>query len=200
MKYKFIDKASKTTICLLHGTGGGEEDLIFLGELIDNKANILGIRGNIIENGMNRFFKRLAPGLLDEESIKQETNNLSDFLQVFSEENNLKLNNFVLLGFSNGANILASMLYHYGNIFKANILLHPMRPFREFNLINQANNLIYLTGGLKDEITPPKEVEKLAALFSKYNANVTLNLYNYGHQLSEKEIKDIKTWYKKVIK
>ncbi|MFW5794426.1 MAG: alpha/beta hydrolase [Bacillota bacterium] len=200
MNYKFIDKGNKLTICLLHGTGGDEEDLIFLGELMDKKANILGLRGNIVENGMNRFFKRIAPGILDEESLKKETKNLYSFLKEFSEDKGLSLTNFIFLGFSNGANILASLLFHFGNIFKANILLHPMRPFTEFNVENQAGALIYLTGGLNDKITPLNEIKKLANIFKENNANVTLNIYKYGHQLSEKEIKDLKSWYKKAIK
>ncbi|MCF7924643.1 MAG: dienelactone hydrolase family protein [Candidatus Izimaplasma sp.] len=195
---KFINKNHKRTLVLLHGTGGDENDLIFLGELIDSSANILGIRGNIVENGMNRFFKRKAPGILDEENIREEAHNLQNFLVEFSKEHDLNIKEFVTLGFSNGANILASLLYHYGNIFKANILLHPMRPFKEFTLVNQSGNLIYITSGLNDKITPINESEKLRILFEEKSAIVNLKTYNFGHQLSEIEIRDLVNWYKKI--
>jgi len=199
MEYKYINKNSNQTIVLLHGTGGNELDLIFLGETIDPKANLLGLRGRINEHGMNRFFKRIRPGVLDIDSLVEETNYLHKFLQAFAKVNNLDTNQMVLLGFSNGANIIASLIYHFGKFYKAHILLHPMVPLRDFDLVNQDQNLVFISAGENDSMVPMDEALELVNVLKEKQANVVFKIYPYGHNLSEKEIKDIIKYYKKEV-
>ncbi len=199
MEYKYINKNSNQTIVLLHGTGGNELDLIFLGETIDPKANLLGLRGRINEHGMNRFFKRIRPGVLDIDSLVEETHYLHKFLQAFAKVNNLDTNQMVLLGFSNGANIIASLIYHFGKFYKAHILLHPMVPLRDFDLVNQDQNLVFISAGENDSMVPMDEAKELVNVLKEKQANVVFKIYPYGHNLSDKEIKDIIKYYKKEV-
>lgn len=128
MVHKFIKKSNSRLMILFHGTGGDENSLIPLAEAIDNESSILGIRGNVNENGLNRFFKRIRPGVFNQESLIRETKNLKVFLDDFLSKNNFSYDNINLIGYSNGANILASLMLIYGKTAKTTILLHPMVP------------------------------------------------------------------------
>jgi phospholipase/carboxylesterase len=198
IEYNFINKNSSRTLVLLHGTGGDENDLMFLGENIDKLVNLLGLRGRINENGMNRFFKRLQPGVFDTENLVEETKYLHKFLQAFAKVNTLKTEEMVLLGYSNGANIIASLIYHFGQFYKAHILLHPMVPIKDFDIVDQTNNKIFISAGENDPIVPMKEAKELYGLLKDKNADVIFNVYKYGHNLSDKEIQDIKKFCKKI--
>ena len=77
------DLTKKITLVLLHGTGGNEEDLLFLGNELEPSASILSPRGKVLENGMSRFFRRLAEGVFDIEDLKFRTHELTDFIQNY---------------------------------------------------------------------------------------------------------------------
>src|SRR5918994_647130 len=109
-KKKYDDPNKKLTLVLLHGTGGNEEDLIFLGKEIEPNAAILSPRGKVLENGMPRFFRRLAEGVFDIEDLKSRTYELGDFIQKCSLNYKFDLRKTIAVGFSNGANIAASIL------------------------------------------------------------------------------------------
>jgi len=198
IEYSFTNKNSDRTLVLLHGTGGDENDLMFLGENIDKSANLLGLRGRINENGLNRFFKRLKPGVLDEDNLIEETKYLHKYLQAFAKVNQIDVSEMVLLGYSNGANIIASLIYHFGKFYKAQILLHPMIPYKDFEIIKQEYNKIFISAGENDSIVPMEQAKELANLLENKNADVSFNVYKFGHRLSDKEIKDMKKWYKKI--
>src|SRR6476659_6247575 len=101
---------TKPTLLLLHGTGGNELDLLPLAGRIDDEANVLSVRGNVLENGMPRFFRRLAEGIFDEEDLIFRTKELNEFLDEAAKEYKFDRNNIVAIGYSNGANIAASLL------------------------------------------------------------------------------------------
>ena len=126
--------SSKPTLLLLHGTGGTELDLLPLAGKIDEEASVLSVRGNILENGMPRFFRRLAEGIFDEEDLVYRTKELNQFLDEASQKYEFDRENVIAIGYSNGANIAASLLFHYPGCFKAAILHHPMVPRRGIDL------------------------------------------------------------------
>ena len=123
-------KTTKPTLLLLHGTGGNEHDLVGLGKEIDGAANILSVRGNVLENGMPRFFKRLAEGVFDMEDLQFRTEELKNFIDESAENYEFDRDNVVAIGYSNGANIAANLLFEYKNVLKGAILHHPMVPRR----------------------------------------------------------------------
>ena len=96
---------SKPVLLLLHGTGGNELDLLPLAEIVDPEASVLSVRGNVLENGMPRFFRRLAEGIFDEEDLIFRTKELNEFLDEAAKEYKFDRNNIVAIGYSNGANI-----------------------------------------------------------------------------------------------
>lgn len=126
--YRKGTDANQPTLVLFHGTGGNEQDLLPLAELLAPGASVLGIRGNVLENGMPRYFRRLAEGVFDEEDLIFRTHELKQFLDVAAAQYGFDADNLVAVGYSNGANIAGSLLFHYGNLFRSAVLLHPMVP------------------------------------------------------------------------
>lgn len=188
---------SKPTLLLLHGTGGDENDLLPLAAIIDKEASVLSVRGNILENGMPRFFRRLAEGIFDEEDLVFRTKELNDFLDEASKKYNFDRNAVVALGYSNGANIAASLLFHYQKALKAAILHHPMVPRRSIDLPDLTDTPVFIAAGKNDPICPPKESEDLKSLLANAKAKVEIHWENRGHQLTLEEVEAAKDWYVK---
>ncbi|WP_102262962.1 alpha/beta hydrolase [Mesobacillus jeotgali] len=193
--YKKGINTSKPTLLLLHGTGGNENDLLPLANMIDEEASVLSVRGNILENGMPRFFRRLAEGIFDEEDLIFRTQELHDFLDEASEKYGFSRDNIVAIGYSNGANIAASLLFHYKNALKGTILHHPMVPRRGIELPKLSGTEVFLAAGKNDPICPAQESEELKSLLSSANANVETHWENSGHQLTLSEVEAARDWY-----
>ena len=149
MKHIFNKGKDSTvpTLLLLHGTGGNELDLLPLAGRIDNEANVLSVRGNVLENGMPRFFRRLAEGVFDEEDLIFRTKELNEFLDEAAEKYEFDRDNIVAVGYSNGANIAASLLFHYQDALKGAILHHPMVPRRGIELPDLTGSQCLLVPG-----------------------------------------------------
>jgi len=186
---------SKPTLLLLHGTGGNEYDLLPLAERIDNQASVLSVRGNVLENGMPRFFERLAEGVFNEEDLIFRTEELNGFLDEAAEKYDFDRGNIVAIGYSNGANIAASLLFHYQDALKGAVLHHPMVPRRGIELPDLTNKVVFIGAGINDPMCPPEESEELQALLTEANAEVTLHWENRGHQLTMEEVEAAKQWY-----
>lgn len=183
------------TLVLLHGTGGNEKDLLSIGQLIDPNANLLGIRGNISEYGMSRFFKRISMGVFDEDSLREESENLKDFLIENAKMYRFDYKKMIVIGYSNGANIASAMIFLYGNIFQKAILLHPMVPLRHVKIPDLSRMKIFIGAGHNDQMMPEHEVHELTQIYQSANAEVDVFWTDYGHQLSKEELDAAKKWY-----
>src|SRR5260370_6129170 len=126
--HQFVPGSSSRTLLLLHGTGGNENDLISLGRALDSDANLLSPRGKVLENGMPRFFRRLAEGIFDEEDLIRRTHELADFIEQASTKYGLNRQNLLAVGYSNGANIAGSLLLLRAGTLAGAVLLRPMVP------------------------------------------------------------------------
>lgn len=186
---------NKPTFLLLHGTGGTEYDLQPIAEHIDKSASVLGVRGNVLENGMPRFFRRLAEGVFDEKDLIFRTDELNQFLGNTAGEYGFDRQNVIAIGYSNGANIAASLLFHYQNAVQAAILFHPMVPRRGIKLPNLTGISVFIAAGLYDPMSPPAESEELARMLEEAGANVDLHWENNGHSLTSNEIEAATGWY-----
>lgn len=190
---------TRPTLLLLHGTGGNELDLLPLAGRIDEEASVLSVRGNVLENGMPRFFRRLAEGVFDEEDLVFRTKELSEFLDEAAKTYDFARENIVAIGYSNGANIAASLLFHYQNALKGAILHHPMVPRRGIELPDLSGKSAFIAAGTNDSICSPIESEELQTLLEKANANVTMHWENRGHQLTASEVEAAAQWYRNFL-
>lgn len=202
MKYIFQrgSDATARTLLLLHGTGGNEGDLIPLAERIDPTASYLSVRGNVLEHGMPRFFRRLAEGVFDEEDLIFRTNELNTFLDTAAKEHDFDRDCVVAIGYSNGANIAGSLLFHVQAALQGAILHHPMVPRRGLQLPDLSGVPIFIGAGRNDPICSAEESEELEAILRAAGAHVTTHWENSGHQLTATEIEAASAWYKEHFK
>lgn len=191
---------TKPTLLLLHGTGGNELDLLPIAGRIDDEANVLSVRGNVLENGMPRFFRRLAEGVFDEEDLIFRTKELNQFLDEAASKYGFDRDNIIAIGYSNGANIAASLLFHYQNALKSAILHHPMVPRKGIDLPDLSGKNVFIAAGTTDPICSPMESAELESLLKNANAKVELHWENRGHQLTMEEVEAAANWYKELYK
>lgn len=195
MKHIFKKGSNNRVLLLLHGTGGTEQDLLPLADMIDSGASVLSVRGNVSENGMPRFFRRLSEGVFDEEDLIFRTKELHDFLNEAAEKYEFDRNNVIAVGYSNGANIAGSLLFHYKNTLKAAVLYHPMVPRRGVDLPDLNETPVFIGAGKNDPICPASETEELSKLLEAAGSKVEVHWEYQGHQLTHSEVQASKKWY-----
>ena len=188
------DLAKNLTLVLLHGTGGNEEDLIPLGKEIEPTASILSPRGKVLENGMPRFFRRLAEGVFDMEDLKFRTHELANFIQQCSLHYKFDLRKTIAIGFSNGANIAASLLLLRPDVFEGAILFRAMISLVPNPLPDLSNKKLLLSAGVNDPIVSRMETESLYRLFQNANTNIVLKWENSSHNLIKEDIVAARKW------
>lgn len=187
-------KKSDETIVVFHGTGDDEYGLIPLAEDIHPKASILSFRGNIQENGMNRFFRRHGIGIYDEKSIREEVEKLEAFLQKASEIYHIDLAKVTLVGLSNGANFaLAYLLLKKSNTKKAAIL-HGFDPIKKETSLH--GKKIFISTGEQDPYAKADEFDEYVQMLKDDGAEVTDFIHEGGHELTEEEISKVKLFIK----
>jgi phospholipase/carboxylesterase/glyoxalase family protein len=188
------DNRSKTLL-LLHGTGGDENDLISIAKMLAHQnISILSPRGKVLENGMPRFFRRLAEGVFDIEDLKFRTNELADFVQNASKVYAFDARLALAIGFSNGANIAASMLLLRPEVLAGAILFRPMVPIVPDTLPYLSSRHILISAGLHDPIVPKQETNNLFDLLKQAGANVSLQWQNSGHEITPRDIRAARDW------
>lgn len=186
--------ASTRTLLLLHGTGGNESDLLQLGRMLDPVAALLSPRGKVLENGMPRYFRRLAEGVFDIEDLHARTEELAEFIDAAANEYNLDRESIVAVGYSNGANIAASLMLSDPEMLSAAILLRAMVPFEPDSLPNLSRTPVFMSSGRQDPIIPAENSERLAELLRAAGATVTLQWLGEGHQLTQDDISAASAW------
>ena len=191
--------AGGTTLLLLHGTGGDENDLLPLGRLLLPGAGMLSPRGKVRENGAPRFFRRLAEGVFDQEDLARRTNELADFVRAAAETYQLDPNGIVAVGFSNGANIAASLLLRHPGVLRGAVLLSPMVPFEPESLPDLSGTAVFIGAGQTDPIAPPEKAERLAELLRRAGADVTVHWDPGGHAVSWEEVDAARRWVTRCI-
>ncbi|MEH3064294.1 MAG: alpha/beta hydrolase [Methylobacterium radiotolerans] len=173
-------------LLLLHGTGGDETDLLPLGRTVAPEAALLAPRGAVSENGMPRFFRRLAEGVFDEADLRRRTGDLAAF--VAASRTRYGLGAPVALGFSNGANIAASLLLLRPETLAGAVLIRPMVPFAEPPAADLAGQPVLILSGAMDPIVPAENARRLAQQLTAAGARVEHRILPTGHGLSQADI------------
>jgi len=182
------------TLLLLHGTGGDESDLLPLGRRMLPGAGLLGVRGNVSEHGAPRFFRRLAEGVFDVPDLHRRTAELGDFVDAAAERYGFGRDDVIAVGYSNGANVAASLMFSRPAALAGAVMLRAMVPFEPDPLPNLAGRFVLLAEGRLDPIIPAAQAERLAELFRQSGADVEVEWQETGHQLTPKDIRAVEEW------
>ena len=182
------------TLLMLHGTGGNEHDLVPLAEGLMPGAGILSPRGKVLEGAMPRFFRRLSEGVFDLEDLKLRTVELADFVLDASAHYKFDFTQVVGIGFSNGANIAASLLLLRPGVLHKAVLFRAMVPIVPDPLPKLRGTPVLISNGEHDALVSVKETERLSSLLRAAGAEVTLVMHPVGHQLTPDDILAAKKW------
>lgn len=182
------------TLLLLHGTGGDENDLLPIGPALAPGAGLLSPRGAVTENGMPRFFRRIAEGVFDVPDLLRRTDDLAEFVTAAAATYAFDPAGMVAVGFSNGANIAASLMLRRPAILTGAALLRPMVPFTPETLPALAGRRVLIGAGRADEVAPPVQAEALANLLARAGAEVTLAWSEGGHGLGPHDFVEVRNW------
>ncbi len=186
--------AAAPVLLLLHGTGGNERDLLPIAAMLSPTAGVLSPRGKILERGMPRFFRRLAEGVFDLDDLRRQTDALSQFITSAATHYRFDPARVVAVGFSNGANIAASVLLCRPGALAAAILFRAMVPFEPDAPVALKQTPVLISSGRRDPIVPIPQVERLAALLSAAGAEVTTIWQPGGHELTDADVTAARQW------
>lgn len=183
------------TLLLLHGTGGDENDLVSLGRQLAPEAGLLSPRGKVLENGMPRFFRRLAVGQLDIPDLMTRTDELAHWLATAADEYGFRPEGLIGLGLSNGANIAVSLLFRRPGTLAGAALLRPMLPYRPEEDLELEGTPVLVASGGRDNLVPSEESRDLAQVLEARGARVD---YHFdpaaGHALTQTDLAATRDW------
>jgi phospholipase/carboxylesterase len=185
---------SRETLLVLHGTGGDENDLVGIAQSIAPGAAILSPRGNVLENGAPRFFKRLAEGVFDPAEVRSRGEELAQFISAAIVKYSLDASRIFAFGFSNGANIASTVMFIEPDLLQGSILFRPMLVFEPVEVPDLSGKSVLISSGRTDPIVPTDNVQRLVELFKSSGAEVSLNWQPGGHRLSPGEVREAAEW------
>jgi predicted esterase len=195
--HRFVPAASLSapTILALHGTGGDESDLVPLARMVSADSGILSPRGQVLENGRPRFFRRLAEGVFDVEDLRVRTIELGAFVTGAARHYGFDASRVVALGYSNGANIASSLMLSQPAALAGAILLRPMVPFEPSAIPDLRSKRVLISAGRQDPMVAATQVERLAELLKSGGADVTVSWFDTGHALLPREMEQAARWF-----
>lgn len=194
LQHRYLPGTTGETLLLLHGTGGNEESLLPLGRALRPGAGLLSPRGAVLEGRMPRFFRRLAEGVFDQEDLARRTTELGLFLRGAGTRYGFDPARVTAVGFSNGANIAASLLLREPGLVRQAVLFRAMVPFEPTTPPALSGTRVRLGAGRRDPIVPLSQVERLSELFRSAGAMVDLDWRDAGHELHAAEVDDAARW------
>jgi len=175
-------------LLLLHGTGGDENDLIPLGRMLSPGSALLSPRGNVLEQGAPRFFRRLAEGVFDIPDLHKRTTELADFIVAASSQYGFALSSLYAVGYSNGANIAASILLSRPEVLAGGVLYRAMVPFEPAGPVATAGKRVLISAGEFDPMISRPGSERLAAILKQGGAQVELAWQPASHGLTQPDV------------
>ena len=193
------EDGSGATLLMLHGTGGDENDLVPLGRELAPGAAILSPRGKVSEYGAPRFFRRVAEGVFDQEDLVFRSHELADFIEAAAKEYGFDRSKLVAAGYSNGANIAASLMLLRPGLLRVAVLFRAMVPFEPEEMPDLSGMPVFVAAGRMDRMISPQNTERLAEILRQAGADVDLRWRNTGHALTYEEVAEAKQWIAEVL-
>jgi predicted esterase len=192
--HRFEAGPSGSTLLVLHGTGGNENDLLPLARQLAPQAKLLSPRGRVLENGAPRFFRRLAMGVFDQDDLKTQAADLGQFVKDAAIRYGFDPAKAYALGYSNGANIAAALMLLHPEVLAGAVLLRPLLPLEPTTLPNLQNKPVLIAAGTQDAWSPRTRVQALAERLTQAGAQVELRWQAGGHELYGEELEAVRVW------
>jgi predicted esterase len=197
--HRFVPRTrpSRMALLLLHGTGGNEHDLLSLGGQLAPGAPLLSPRGQVLEQGAPRFFRRLAEGVFDLADLERRTGELAAFVEEARVAYGLEADELYAVGYSNGANIASSLMLRRPGLLRGAVLFRAMVPFEPAEPPALTGTSILISEGRRDPIVPSRQAERLEQIFRAAGADVTVQWQAAGHELTIADVRAATEWLEK---
>lgn len=190
-------EAGAPVFLVLHGTGGDENDMLPFVKNIDSTAGFISVRGNVVDSGQNRYFKRPTGEHFDEEDISENAKKLVQFVNEACEQHKVDRSQLIWIGYSNGANMITSILFMHPAVIQKAILLRPMTILIPQSIPTLPETVLLMASGRQDPLVPIENTQKLIHLLQQTGSIVELFLHDGGHHLEEGDSFVAREWYQK---
>ena len=181
-----VGSAADTLFFTFHGTGGTEAQFHELATELVPGAHVISPRGDVSERGASRFFRRTGEGVYDMEDLAARTRQMGDF--IATQRDRIGAKRVVGMGYSNGANILASVLLDRPDLVDETILLHPLIPWAPVDQPGLEARNVLIAAGKRDPICPPDATLRFQSFLQGQDANVRVEWHKGGHEIQRNEL------------
>ncbi|MBP0439271.1 alpha/beta hydrolase [Tianweitania sediminis] len=196
-KFKAGSRTGSPTMVLLHGSGGDENSLMTLAAKAYPGASLLGIRGRVVQEGINRWYKRLTPTTFDQDDVRSEAQAFAQFMTAAQKDYGIDLSRAIYLGYSNGANLLAAVSMLHPELVQRAALLRPMMVLNTLPDVNLAKDSILMVPGKSDTTYGPLAPGLEKALAEK-GAKITEHTVDLGHLLGDADVNVVADWIRSI--
>lgn len=177
--------AGAPLIFAFHGTGGDEHQFFGFAQGLVPGAGVISPRGDVLEGGAARFFRRTGEGVYDMDDLARRTGQMAAFVAAHKAAN--PASPVYGFGYSNGANILASVMMAQPTLFDRVGLLHPLIPWQP-GPVDLAGRRVLITAGRRDPICPWPLSAQLIDWARAQAADVQTEIHDGGHDLRPAEV------------
>jgi len=182
------------TLLMLHGTGGDEENLLPLAKKLRPTAGVLSLRGQVLEQGLPRFFRRFAEGVFDEEDLMLRTSHVAEFVTSSAARYGFDSAKVVVVGYSNGANMGTSLIFRHPEVVCAGALFRCTLPYEPANPPNADGKQVLLLAAENDPHAPPEKVRRVEEILIAGGVQVTVHWETGGHGMTDAEVEFAAGW------
>lgn len=176
-------------VMTFHGTGGNEHQFHSFAERLIPGAHVVSPRGDVLEGGMNRYFRRTGEGVYDMTDLALRRDRMAAFMR--DHKARTQAGHVAGLGYSNGANILMAVALEYPDLVDRLVLMHPLIPWSPDAQPALAGRRVLITAGRRDPICPAALTQDLADYLTAQGADVTLEWHSGGHEITQGEVQAV---------
>lgn len=185
LHHKYVEGSPEAPVLLLlHGTGGGPDDLIPLARELSPESALLAPAGPVSEHGAARWFRRLSEGVFDYEDVVFRAGQLADFVVSAQKNYDIAGRRLVAVGFSNGANIAAAVTLLHPDVVREAALFAAMSPVPSPPQYDLSGTRVFLSNAEYDPMAPLSSAEELIRALRDRSADVVVHRHSGGHQVT----------------